>query len=177
MIPMGGMEGMDHNFTEMLQDMLPKRTKRRTVSVGEARRIFLQEELDRLVDMDEVVNEALDRAEDSGIIFLDEIDKIAGREQHGPDVSREGVQRDLLPVVEGSTVATKYGPVKTDHILFIAAGAFHIAKPPDLIPDQVANDNVNDQRSHHGSPDDPHDKELAVDRSFLRCLHQYASML
>ncbi len=136
MIPMGGMEGMDHNFTEMLQDMLPKRTKRRSVSVGEARRIFVQEELDRLVDMDEVVNEALDRAEDSGIIFLDEIDKIAGaRGGSGPDVSREGVQRDLLPVVEGSNVQTKYGLVKTDHMLFIAAGAFHVAKPSDLIPE------------------------------------------
>jgi ATP-dependent HslUV protease ATP-binding subunit HslU len=136
MIPMGGMEGMDHNFTEMLQDMLPKRTKRRSVTVGEARRIFLQEELDRLVDMDEVVNEALDRAEDSGIIFLDEIDKIAGaRGGAGPDVSREGVQRDLLPVVEGSNVQTKYGLVRTDHMLFIAAGAFHVAKPSDLIPE------------------------------------------
>jgi ATP-dependent HslUV protease ATP-binding subunit HslU len=136
MIPMGGMEGMDHNFTEMLQDMLPKRTKRRNVSVAEARRIFLQEELDRLVDMDEVVNEALDRAEDSGMIFLDEIDKIAGaRGGAGPDVSREGVQRDLLPVVEGSNVQTKYGLVRTDHMLFIAAGAFHVAKPSDLIPE------------------------------------------
>jgi ATP-dependent HslUV protease ATP-binding subunit HslU len=136
MIPMGGMEGMDHNFTEMLQDMLPKRTKQRTVAVAEARRIFLQEELDRLVDMDEVVNDALDRAEDSGIIFLDEIDKIAGaRGGVGPDVSREGVQRDLLPVVEGSNVQTKYGLVRTDHMLFIAAGAFHVAKPSDLIPE------------------------------------------
>jgi ATP-dependent HslUV protease ATP-binding subunit HslU len=136
MIPMGGMEGMDHNFTEMLQDMLPKRTKRRNVSVSEARRIFQQEELDRLVDMDEVVNEALDRAEDSGIIFLDEIDKISGaRGGAGPDVSREGVQRDLLPVVEGSNVQTKYGLVRTDHMLFIAAGAFHVAKPSDLIPE------------------------------------------
>ncbi len=136
MIPMGGMEGMDHNFTEMLQDLLPKRTKQRIVSVGEARRIFLQEELDRLVDMDEVINEALDRAEDSGIIFLDEVDKIAGaRGGAGPDVSREGVQRDLLPVVEGSNVQTKYGLVKTDHMLFIAAGAFHVAKPSDLIPE------------------------------------------
>jgi len=136
MIPMGGMEGMDHNFSDMLQDMLPKRTKRRTVSVAEARRILLQEELDRLVDMDEVVNEALDRAEETGIIFLDEIDKIAGdRGGVGPDVSREGVQRDLLPVVEGSNVSTKYGLVRTDHILFIAAGAFHVSKPSDLIPE------------------------------------------
>lgn len=136
MIPMGGMEGMDHNFSDMLQDMLPKRTKRRTVSVAEARRILLQEELDRLVDMDEVVSEALDRAEETGIIFLDEIDKIAGdRGGVGPDVSREGVQRDLLPIVEGSNVSTKYGLVRTDHILFIAAGAFHISKPSDLIPE------------------------------------------
>ena len=136
MIPMGGGEGMDHNFTEMLQEMLPKKTKRRTVSVAEARRILVQDELDKLVDMDEVVNEALYRAEEMGIVFLDEIDKVAGeRGGHGPDVSREGVQRDLLPIVEGSTVATKYGLVRTDHILFIAAGAFHVSKPSDLIPE------------------------------------------
>ncbi len=137
MFPMGGgMEGMDMNITEMLQDMLPKRSKRRTVTVAEARRILFQEELDRLVDMDEVVNEALDRAEETGIIFLDEIDKVAGRRGGaGPDVSREGVQRDLLPIVEGSNVQTKYGFVRTDHILFIAAGAFHVAKPSDLIPE------------------------------------------
>ena len=136
MIPMGGGEGMDYNFTEMLQDMLPKKKKRRTVSVSEARRILLQDELDKLVDMDEVVNEALYRAEEMGIVFLDEIDKVAGeRGSHGPDVSREGVQRDLLPIVEGSTVTTKYGLVRTDHILFIAAGAFHVSKPSDLIPE------------------------------------------
>ncbi|MGD2046836.1 MAG: ATP-dependent protease ATPase subunit HslU [Gemmatimonadota bacterium] len=136
MIPMGGGEGMDHNFTEMLQDMLPKKTKRRTVSVSEARRILLQDELDKLVDMDEVVNEAMYRAEEMGIVFLDEIDKVAGsRGAQGPDVSREGVQRDLLPIVEGSTVATKYGLVRTDHMLFIAAGAFHVSKPSDLIPE------------------------------------------
>jgi len=136
MVPMGGMEGMDFNFTEMLQDMLPKKTKRRRVTVPEARRVLLQDELDKLVDMDEVVNEALYRAEEMGIVFLDEIDKIAGeRGGLGPDVSREGVQRDLLPVVEGSTVATKYGLVRTDHVLFIAAGAFHVAKPSDLIPE------------------------------------------
>ena len=130
------MEGMDHNFTELLQDMLPKRKKRRTVSLAEARRILVQDELDRLVDMDEVVNEALIRAEDMGIVFLDEIDKIAGeRGGAGPDVSREGVQRDILPIVEGSTVQTKYGLVRTDHVLFIAAGAFHVAKPSDLIPE------------------------------------------
>jgi ATP-dependent HslUV protease ATP-binding subunit HslU len=135
MVPMGG-DGMDMNFQEMLQDLLPKRTKRRKVSVAEARRILLQDELERLVNMDEVVSEALDRAEEMGIIFLDEIDKIAGdRGSMGPDVSREGVQRDLLPIVEGSTVQTKYGVVRTDHMLFIAAGAFHVAKPSDLIPE------------------------------------------
>ena len=135
MMPLGA-EGMDFNFTEMLQDMLPKRKKRRTVTVAEARRVLLQDELDKLVDMDEVVNEALERTEDTGIIFLDEIDKIAGeRGGAGPDVSREGVQRDLLPIVEGSTVQTKYGMIRTDHILFIAAGAFHVAKPSDLIPE------------------------------------------
>ncbi len=135
MIPMG-MEGMDHSFTDMLQDLLPKKTKRRKVKVPEARRFLVQEELDRLVDMDEVVGEALDRTEDTGIVFLDEIDKVAGeRGGAGPDVSREGVQRDLLPVVEGSNVQTKYGLVRTDHILFIAAGAFHVAKPSDLIPE------------------------------------------
>jgi len=136
MVPMGGMEGMDFNFTEMLQDLLPKRTKRRQVSVAEARRILLQDELDKLVNMDEVVTDALDRAEETGIVFLDEIDKIAGeRGGGGPDVSREGVQRDLLPIVEGSTVQTKYGMVRTDHILFVAAGAFHVSKPSDLIPE------------------------------------------
>lgn len=136
MFPIGGMDGMDRNFTEMLQDLLPKRSKRRTVTVSEARRILLQEELDRLVDMDEVVNEALDRAEEMGIIFLDELDKVAeGRGSAGPDVSREGVQRDLLPIVEGCNVQTKYGFVRTDHMLFIAAGAFHVAKPNDLIPE------------------------------------------
>jgi ATP-dependent HslUV protease ATP-binding subunit HslU len=135
MLPMGGAEGMD-NITEMLQDMMPKRKKRRTVTVGEARRILLQDELDKLIDMDEVVNEALERTEDMGIIFLDEIDKVAGeRSGSGPDVSREGVQRDLLPIVEGSTVQTKYGMIRTDHVLFVAAGAFHVSKPSDLIPE------------------------------------------
>jgi ATP-dependent HslUV protease ATP-binding subunit HslU len=135
MVPMG-VEGMDHNFTDMLQDMLPKRTKRRTVKVSEARRFLVQEALDDLVDMDEVINDALDRTEESGIVFLDEIDKVAGeRGGAGPDVSREGVQRDLLPIVEGSNVQTKYGLVRTDHILFIAAGAFHVSKPSDLIPE------------------------------------------
>ena len=139
MMPMGGgMDGMDFNFTEMLQDMLPKKTKRRTVSIAEARRILLQDELDRLVDMDEVINEALDRTEDTGIVFLDEVDKVVGERGgagSGPDVSREGVQRDMLPIVEGSTVQTKYGMVRTDHVLFVAAGAFHVAKPSDMIPE------------------------------------------
>ncbi len=139
MMPMGGgMDGMDFNFTEMLQDMLPKKKKRRTVSIAEARRILLQDELDRLVDMDEVINEALDRTEDTGIVFLDEVDKVVGERSGsgpGPDVSREGVQRDLLPIVEGSTVQTKYGMVRTDHVLFVAAGAFHVAKPSDMIPE------------------------------------------
>ena len=135
MLPMGG-EGMDFNLMETLQEWLPKRKKHRSVSVAEARRILLQDELDKLVDMDEVVNEALERTEEMGIIFLDEIDKIAGeRGGQGPDVSREGVQRDLLPIVEGSTVQTRYGIVRTEHILFVAAGAFHVSKPTDLIPE------------------------------------------
>jgi ATP-dependent HslUV protease ATP-binding subunit HslU len=135
--PPQGMEGADINFTEWLQDMLPKRKKRRTLKVPEARRILLDEELKRLVEMDDVVNEALDRVENHGIIFIDEIDKIAGERSQagGPDVSREGVQRDLLPIVEGSTVQTRYGYVRSDHILFIAAGAFHVSKPSDLIPE------------------------------------------
>ena len=131
-----GMEGPDINFTEMLQDMLPRRKKRRTLRIPEARRLLVDEELKRMVDQDDVVNEALDRVENHGMIFIDEIDKIAGeRAQAGPDVSREGVQRDLLPIVEGSTVQTRYGYVRSDHILFIAAGAFHAAKPSDLIPE------------------------------------------
>ncbi len=131
-----GMEEMGINLREMLANMLPTKTKHRKVRVAEARRLLTQEEAQKLVDMDEVIAQAIHRVEDSGIIFLDELDKIAGREAgHGPDVSREGVQRDLLPIVEGSTVTTKYGPVRTDHILFIAAGAFHVSKPSDLIPE------------------------------------------
>ena len=135
--PPQGMEGTDINFTEMLQDMLPRRKKRRTVKVPEARRVLVDEELKKLVDMDDVVNEALDRVENHGIIFIDEIDKIAGErgQTGGPDVSREGVQRDLLPIVEGSTIQTRYGYVRSDHILFIAAGAFTVSKPSDLIPE------------------------------------------
>ena len=130
-----GMEEIEMNLKEMLGGFLPEKTKRRKVKVPDALRSLVQEEATKLIDMDKVVKEALNRVEQSGIVFLDEIDKIAGRESHGPDVSREGVQRDLLPIVEGSTVTTKYGPVKTDHILFIAAGAFHVSKPSDLIPE------------------------------------------
>src|SRR5205809_487224 len=136
MQPPQGMEGPDVNWSEMLQEMMPKKKKRRTVHLHEPRRLLVDEELKKLVDMDDVVNEALDRVENHGIIFIDEIDKIAGeRGTVGPDVSREGVQRDLLPIVEGSTVQTRYGYVRTDHVLFIAAGAFHISKPSDLIPE------------------------------------------
>ncbi len=137
MQPPQGMEGPDINFGEMIQELIPKKKKRRTVHLHEARRILIDEELKKLVDMDDVVNEALDRVENHGVIFIDEIDKITGQrgQTAGPDVSREGVQRDLLPIVEGSTVQTRYGYVRTDHVLFIAAGAFHIAKPSDLIPE------------------------------------------
>ncbi|MGD2098713.1 MAG: ATP-dependent protease ATPase subunit HslU [Desulfobacterales bacterium] len=131
-----GMEEMGINFKDMLGGMFPKATKRRKVKVPEALDILAQEEAQGLVDMDKVVKQAIQKVEQSGIIFLDEIDKIAGRSSsQGPDVSREGVQRDLLPIVEGSTVTTKYGPVKTDHILFVASGAFHTVKPSDLIPE------------------------------------------
>ncbi|HEX9113988.1 MAG TPA: ATP-dependent protease ATPase subunit HslU [Nitrospirota bacterium] len=130
-----GMEEIEMNLKEMLGGLLPEKTKRRKAKVPDALRMLVQEEATKLIDMDKVIKEALNRVEQSGIVFLDEIDKIAGRETHGPDVSREGVQRDLLPIVEGSTVTTKYGPVKTDHILFIAAGAFHVSKPSDLIPE------------------------------------------
>jgi len=131
-----GMEEMGINFKDMLGGILPKSTKRRKVKVSEAMEMLAAEEAQNLVDMDKVVKEAINKVEQSGIIFLDEIDKIAGKDgTHGPDVSREGVQRDLLPIVEGSIVTTKYGPVKTDNILFIASGAFHTVKPSDLIPE------------------------------------------
>jgi ATP-dependent HslUV protease ATP-binding subunit HslU len=131
-----GMEEIQENLKDMLGNLMPQRTKRRKVKVKDARRILTQEEADKLVEKEEVVSEAIARVENSGIVFLDEVDKIAGREHtHGPDVSREGVQRDLLPIVEGCTVSTKYGLVRTDHILFIAAGAFHVSKPSDLIPE------------------------------------------
>ncbi len=131
-----GLEEMDINFKDMFSGMFPKRTRERRVTVSEAREIFIEEESDKLVDMDKVVSEAIEKVENSGIVILDEIDKIVGSDSKtGPDVSREGVQRDILPIVEGSTVATKYGMVRTDHILFIAAGAFHSSKPSDLIPE------------------------------------------
>jgi ATP-dependent HslUV protease ATP-binding subunit HslU len=132
-----GMEEVGINIKDMLSNLMPGgRTRKRRVKVGEAKRLLVQEEAQKLVDVDEAVSQAIRRVENSGIIFLDELDKIAGRERsHGPDVSREGVQRDLLPIVEGSTVTTKYGMVRTDHILFIAAGAFHVSKPSDLIPE------------------------------------------
>ncbi len=132
----GGMEGVDFNVGEVLKGVLPKKTRRRRVTVADAHRILRSEELANLVDMEEVTEQALRRTESMGIVFLDEIDKVAGKHRgSGPDVSREGVQRDLLPIVEGSTVKTRHGMVRTDHILFIAAGAFHIAKPSDLIPE------------------------------------------
>jgi ATP-dependent HslUV protease ATP-binding subunit HslU len=131
-----GIEEMGMNLQEMLGGILPKKSKKRRMTVEEARTVLTQEEAQKLVDMEDVVKEALQRVEDSGIVFLDEIDKVAGeRSGGGPDVSREGVQRDLLPVVEGSSVLTKYGMCKTDHILFVASGAFHVSKPSDLIPE------------------------------------------
>lgn len=134
----GGMmdEASMINLQEMLGNMMPKKTKKRKVTIAEARKILLEEEAAKLIDMDEVKDEAIEKAQNTGIIFIDEVDKIAGgSKKQGPDVSREGVQRDLLPIVEGSAVTTKYGVVHTDHILFIAAGAFHFAKPSDLIPE------------------------------------------
>jgi ATP-dependent HslUV protease ATP-binding subunit HslU len=131
-----GMEDIESNLRDMLQNILPRRSKKTKLPVGEALDLLAQEEAARLIDMEAATREAIRRVEESGIVFIDEIDKIAGREgMHGPDVSREGVQRDLLPIVEGSTVNTKHGPVRTDHVLFIASGAFHIAKPSDLIPE------------------------------------------
>ncbi|RPJ11620.1 MAG: ATP-dependent protease ATPase subunit HslU, partial [Desulfobacteraceae bacterium] len=131
-----GMEEMGINFKEMLGGLMPRSTKKRKVNVAEAMEILAQEEAQRLVDMDKVVKSAIEKVEQSGIIFIDEIDKIVGKDGGtGPDISREGVQRDLLPIVEGSVVTTKYGSVKTDHILFIASGAFHTVKPSDLIPE------------------------------------------
>ena len=136
-MPVSMNDNMDMNIRDMLSNMMPKQSKRRRVNIEDARKILQQEEVSKLIDMEEVIREALTRVEQSGIVFLDEIDKVASRRSHshGPDVSREGVQRDLLPIVEGSTVNTKHGPVQTDHILFIAAGAFHLTKPSDMIPE------------------------------------------
>jgi ATP-dependent HslUV protease ATP-binding subunit HslU len=131
-----GMEDIESNLKEMFQQFMPRKAKKSKMRVPEALEALAQEEAARLIDMDAAAKEAIRRVEQSGIVFIDEIDKIAGREGlHGPDVSREGVQRDLLPIVEGSTVNTKHGPVRTDHVLFIASGAFHISKPSDLIPE------------------------------------------
>lgn len=131
-----GLEELEINLKEMLGGLMPEKAKRKKVKVPEALRILVQEEANKLIDMDKVTKEAIERVQQSGIIFIDEIDKIASRGySHGPDVSREGVQRDLLPVVEGTTVTTKHGSVKTEHILFVAAGAFHMSKPSDLIPE------------------------------------------
>jgi len=131
-----GMDDMTMNLQELMSSMVPKKKKKRKTTIREARKVIAQEEAEKLIDMDAVQREAISRVQESGIVFIDEIDKIAGaKSSQGPDVSREGVQRDLLPIVEGSTINTKFGPVKTDHVLFIASGAFHIAKPSDLIPE------------------------------------------
>jgi ATP-dependent HslUV protease ATP-binding subunit HslU len=131
-----GMDDMASNLQDIMSSMIPKKKKKRKSKIGEAKKIIAQEEAEKLIDMDAVQREAVKRVQETGIIFIDEIDKIAGaKSQQGPDVSREGVQRDLLPIVEGSAVNTKYGPVKTDHVLFIASGAFHVSKPSDLIPE------------------------------------------
>ncbi|WP_035318514.1 ATP-dependent protease ATPase subunit HslU [Brevibacillus laterosporus] len=135
MLQIPGAEQMGNQMQEMFGSLMPKRTKKRRLTIREARKILIQQEAQKLVDMDEVTQESIARAEQFGIIFIDEIDKIAGKDSRGPDVSREGVQRDILPIVEGSTIMTKYGPVKTDYMLFMAAGAFHVAKPSDLIPE------------------------------------------
>ena len=136
MIAGAGLEEIGSNIQDMLGNLLPKKQKKKKITVKNARKIFMQEEAQKMIDMDNVINEGLDLAQNNGIVFIDEFDKIAGRNNSsGPDVSREGVQRDILPIVEGTTVNTKYGAVKTDHILFIAAGAFHISKPSELIPE------------------------------------------
>jgi ATP-dependent HslUV protease ATP-binding subunit HslU len=149
-----GLEEMDINIKDMFGSLFPKKKKQRKVKVPEALTILSQEEAYKLIDMESVIKQAIERVEQSGIIFLDEIDKIAGRESaYGPDVSREGVQRDILPIVEGTTVTTKYGMVKTDHILFIAAGAFHVSKPSDLIPELQGRFPIRVELDSLGKPD------------------------
>ena len=141
----------DVNIKDMLPNIFGQRTRKRKMKVNEAFEYLIQEEEQRLIDMEQVTRAAIDRVENTGIIFLDEIDKIAGRESgHGPDVSREGVQRDILPIVEGTTVNTRYGMVRTDHILFVAAGAFHVSKPSDLIPELQGRFPSRDAVAHHG---------------------------
>lgn len=135
MLQGSGMEQMGMNMQDALSQFMPKRKKKRKLPVSEARKVLTQQEAAKLVDMEEAVQEAIQRAEQAGIVFIDEIDKVAGKQEQSANVSREGVQRDILPIIEGSTVVTKHGPVKTDHILFIAAGAFHMSKPSDLIPE------------------------------------------
>lgn len=134
-----GLEEMGINLNDLFGNMMPKKSKKRKLSIGEAKKVLTHDEANKLIDMDAVIKEAAEKVENSGIVFIDEIDKVTGggskSSQGGPDVSREGVQRDLLPIVEGSTVITKYGPIKTDHVLFIASGAFHTSKPSDLIPE------------------------------------------
>lgn len=136
-MPISLNDNLDMNIRDMLSNIMPKRSNRRKVKIRDARTILEQEEVSKLIDMDEITRDAVARVEETGIVFLDEVDKVASRKggHHGPDISREGVQRDLLPIVEGSTVNTKYGPLRTDHILFIAAGAFHLSKPSDMIPE------------------------------------------
>lgn len=152
--PSGAFEEMDINLKEMFGGMFPKPTKTRKVTVAEARQILIQEEAEKLIDMDKVTTDAIARVENSGIVFLDELDKIAGRESSiGPDVSREGVQRDILPIVEGCSVMTKYGMVRTDHVLFIAAGAFHVSKPSDLIPELQGRFPIRVELSHLDADD------------------------
>ncbi|WP_163971215.1 HslU--HslV peptidase ATPase subunit [Oceanobacillus halotolerans] len=135
MLQGSGMEQMGMNMQDVFGQFMPKKKKKRKLPVSEARKVLTQQEAQKLVDMEEAAQEAIQRAEQSGILFIDEIDKVTGQQENSPNVSREGVQRDILPIVEGSTIVTKHGPVKTDHMLFIAAGAFHIAKPSDLIPE------------------------------------------
>src|SRR5690625_5795707 len=133
MLQGSGMEQMGMNMQDAFSQLIPTKKIKRKLTVKEARKVLIQQEAQKMIDMEEAQQEAVHRAEQAGIIFIDEIDKVVGADQNSPNVSREGVQRDILPIVEGSTVTTKYGPVKTDHVLFIAAGAFHMAKPSDLI--------------------------------------------